>query len=194
MIKDGERWSYWNGPDEEDRRVKYAKAFRPEFQAAGDEVQRRIGAIEIAFRAETGIVLPDGYASGWRPAAVNEATSNAGKLSTHLRAAAGDKRDNVDGAFAWWCFRNVWVLERHQVWIEHPVATVVRAWLTALAQGRAPTPWLHGQGEPPKSHSRIYWPDAKSIAEWDEFMVLPGAVPGMTHAAWLALQRRAIDQ
>lgn len=187
-MKDGERWSYWNGPDDEDRRVKYAKAFRPEYQANGDDVQRRIGAVEIAFRAETGIVLPEGYSSGFRPPAINDITANAGKLSNHVTCNAGDKRDDVDGAYAWWCFRNQRVLEVHGLWMEHPVATVVRAWKSALAQKRDPTPWCHQQSVPPKSHLRVYWPDAKSIEEWDEFLKLGGST-GITHAAWVALQK-----
>lgn len=183
-----ERWDYWNGPDDEDRRVKYARSFKSEYQAAGDDLQRRMTAVHGVFVAETGVVLPYGYSSGWRPASVNEATSNAGKLSTHLTANAGDKRDNVDGALAWWCMRNVWVLESNGLWIEHPVATVVRAWKTALAQKRDPTPWCHGQSVPPKSHARVYFPDEASLVEWQEFLG-SGGVAGMTHAAWLALGR-----
>ena len=193
MIKDGERWSYWNGPDEEDRRVKYSKAFLPSYQVAGEDVQWRISAIQVAFVAETGIILPGGYSSGWRPATVNEATANAGKLSTHLTADAGDPRDDVDGAFAWWCFRNTYVLERHHVWMEHPIATVVRAWRTALAQKRAPTPWCHLQRVPPASHSRVYFPDKASVAEWDEFLAVGGR-PGITHAGWLILHQAKLHE
>ena len=79
-----ERYDFWNGPDSVDRRIKYAKDFLPEYQANGDDVQRRISTVETAFRAETQIELPPGYASGWRPKSVNEATANAGKFSNHL--------------------------------------------------------------------------------------------------------------
>ena len=181
-----ERWSYWNGPDEEDRRVKYAKAFKPEHQANGDDLQRRISAVETAFTAETGIILPPGYSSGWRPPSVNEATANAGKLSTHLDGQGGDKRDTVDGDYAWWCLRNQHVLERHQLYMEHPVATVVRAWKRALEQGREPTPWCHQQSVPPRSHNRVYFPDSASLGEWEAFLAT-GAQPGLGYAAWLAL-------
>lgn len=188
-----QQWDYWNGPDLEDRRVKYVKAFRPEYQANGDDVQRRLGAVEVAFTADTGIVLPYGYASGWRPPTVNEATANAGKLSTHLTANAGDKRDNVDGAFAWWCLRNPGVLEIHGLWLEHPVATVVRAWQRALEAGREPTPWCHGQSVPPASHNRVYWPDAAAPTEWEAFRAA-GGVAGMPYAAWRALQPPAASR
>lgn len=181
------RWDYWYGPDEEDRRVKYVKALKLEFQANGDDVQRRIDAVVTAFCGETSIDLPEGYASGWRPPAVNEVTQNAGKASTHLFAQAGDKRDTVDGVFAWWCLRNKSVLETHGVWMEHPVATVVRAWKRALEQGRDPTPWCHLQSVPPGSGSRIYWPDGSAFSEWTAFTTA-GGYEGMTFDAWVATQ------
>ena len=136
-----DKWDFWNGPDEADRRFKYAKSWRHEYQQNGDEMQRRIGAVVVAFRAETQVELPSGYASGWRPAAVNEATANSGKNSAHLTAEAGDKRDTPSGDFAWWCMRNETVLVQHGLYMEHPVATVVRAWRVAQVQGRESTPW-----------------------------------------------------
>lgn len=183
------KWSYWNGPDEEDRREKYAKAFREEFQANGDDLQRRITAVETAFRSETGAELPEGYASGWRSPSINEATSHAGKKSTHLTANGGDKRDTADGEFAWWCLRNKHILERHGLYQEHPVATVVRAWKVAKEQGRAPTPWCHLQSVPPTSNSRVYFPDTASVTEWQAFRDF-GGVEGMSYAAWFTLQEK----
>lgn len=182
------RYDYWHGPDEEDRRIKYAKSFKPEYQENGDDTQRRIGAVVIAFEADTSIKLPEGYSSGWRPDAVNEITSNAGKKSNHLTADGGDKRDNVDGAFAWWCYRNKGVLEQHGLWMEHPVATVVRAWETAKKQERDPTPWCHLQRVPPGSGARIYYPDTRSVQEWNA-LIAAGGSDNMSHAAWLAMMK-----
>lgn len=179
------KFDFWNGPDEEDRRIKYAKQFLPEYQVNGDDVQQRIVALESVFRSETGVELPRGYASGWRPPAVNEATAHAGKLSAHLVANAGDKRDAVDGDLAWWCQRNPGVLEQRGLWMEHPIATVVRAWRTAKEQERDPTPWCHLTRVPPGSGSRCYFPDSTSSQEWDDFLAA-GGYPGMSHAAWLA--------
>lgn len=197
-----ERWSYWNGPDAADRRVAYEDEFRPEYQANGDDVQRRIEATLVAFKAETQVELPEGYASGWRPPSVNEATENAGKLSTHMIANAGDKRDSVDGEYAWWNFRTPHVMEANGLWMEHPVATVVRAWRHAIERAKqaaaagksaaqiaatgAPTPWCHQQRTPPASHARIYWPDAKAADEWAEFLAA-GGTAGMTFAAYKAI-------
>lgn len=188
-----QKWDFWNGPDEQDRREKYAKDFKPEYQANGDEVQRRIEAVVTAFRAETQIDLPEGYASGWRPAVVNEATANAGKTSAHVTAEAGDKRDTADGAFAWWCTRHEAVLAQHGLYMEHPVATVVRAWRVAQVQGREPTPWCHLTTRAPASHTRVYWPDAKALGEFETFKDA-GGEPGMAYAAWTALRGTPIEE
>ncbi len=187
------KWDYWNGPDEEDRREKYAKSFLEEYQDNGNDLQRRIRAVETAFRSETGVELPEGYASGWRPAAVNDATANAGKKSTHLTANGGDKRDNADGEFSWWCLRNPHILEIHGLYQEHPIATVVRAWKTAHAQGREPTPWCHLQSVPPASHNRVYFPDTASVGEWTAFQDT-GSEAGIGYAAWCAAQPKVVKK
>lgn len=190
------RWNYWNGPDEEDRRETYVEQFKPEYQASGDDVQRRIAAVETAFRAETQVELPEGYASGWRPPSVNEVTANAGKLSAHLEAQAGDKRDApLTGAFAWWCMRHLEVLEQHQLYMEHPVATVLRAYAAAKARAVAksidpeeeePTPWCHLTTRAPVSHDRVYWPDLKAKSEWEAFLAA-GGQEGASYGDWQAL-------
>lgn len=181
------RWDYWSGPDEQDRRERYAEEFTSEYQANGDDVQRRIAAVEIAYLAAGGTPLPPGYASGWRPRAVNETTANAGRASTHITAQAGDRRDTPDGEFAWWCLRNRWVLEQHQLYQEHPVATVIRAWRTARTANRTPTPWCHLQSVPPGSHNRVYFPDLRAPAEWDAFLAA-GGQEGAGYDAWTVLQ------
>lgn len=141
--------SFWCGSDKEDRRKTYIKEYKSrqeELEINAAETHRRICAVVTVFEAETGISLPGYYSSGWRPAAVNEATSNAGKKSTHLDANAGDTTDTPDGDFTWWCMRNRHVLETHGLWMEHGVATVL------LAKN---TPWCHLQRVPPKSHQRL---------------------------------------
>ena len=181
------KYDYFNGPDEEDRRVAYAEEFTPEHQANGDDVQRRIGAVIVAFQAETGVDLPPGYASGWRSSTVNDATANAGKRSTHLTAQAGDKRDAPNGALNWWCLRNPHVLATHGLWMEHPAGTLLRAWQTAKVQGREPTPWCHLQSVPPASHNRVYFPDARAPTEWQAFLAA-GGQEGADYDAWAVLQ------
>lgn len=158
--------TYWYGPDDVDRRIRYSSEFnarKAELQANGDDTERRINAVWTAYRS----IYPDKpekpqYSSGWRPSAINEATSHAAKKSTHLDANAGDVTDDTEGSFAWWCQTNPGVLERHQLWMEHPVATVIRA------KKDKKTPWCHLQKVSTKSGMRCYFPDADAIALWDE--------------------------
>lgn len=180
------KYDYWFGPDEEDRRIEYVDSFKPEYQENGDDTQRRIEAVVVAFEADTGLKLPHGYSSGWRPDVVNEATSNAGKQSKHLSANAGDKRDLPNGEYAWWCFRHPEVMEQHGLWMEHPVATVLRAYRTAREQDRTPTPWCHQQRVPPGSGLRVYFPDTASVREWEEF-TKAGGTPGLDYIGWMTI-------
>lgn len=176
---------YWYGPDEQDRRTVYVKDFTPAIQAAGDLTQQRVAAVWAAYRGDHGAAAEEPrYASGWRPPGVNEATSNAAKKSKHLLALAGDVADDVEGGFAWWCMTHLAVLEQHGLWMEHPVATVVRAW---RGSGR---PWCHLQVTPPAvSVVRCYFPDARAVTEWDELVRLGGHT-GMTRAEWQVMTRK----
>jgi hypothetical protein len=156
------KYDYWHGPDDIDRRVKYAEEFNanPAIARNGAETDRRIRAVYTYYAGRHGLPDRPQYSSGWRPQMINEVTSNAGKKSTHLEANGGDVRCPPDGHFAWWCFRNLWILEQHALWMEHPVATVVRP----LKSGG--TPWCHLQRVPPRSGARCYFPDNGSITEW----------------------------
>lgn len=102
----------------------------------------RANLLIALFEKETGIIL-SGVASGWRPAGVNAATSNAGKSSNHITADAVDIRDNDARAFARWCLRNLNKLAEFGLWMENP------QW--------CPT-WVHLQTVPPKSGKRVYIP------------------------------------
>lgn len=82
-------------------------------------------------------------ASGWRPRAVNEATSNAAKSSTHIVGLAVDLRDTPDRDLARWCCRNLGELEELGLYMEDPQWT--------------PT-WVHLQIVPPHSGRRVYVP------------------------------------
>jgi len=84
--------------------------------------------------------------SGWRPSAVNDATSNAAKRSTHITAEACDTSD-PDGELDRWCLSHLDVLERIGLWMEHP------GWTDG---------WNHLQtrppGDPPDPSKRVYLP------------------------------------
>ncbi len=83
--------------------------------------------------------------SGWRPAAVNEATCNAAAHSKHLDALACDLRDTSERALARWCLSNLDTLEQLGLWMENPQWT--------------PT-WVHLQTVPPRSGRRVYIPSS----------------------------------
>lgn len=80
--------------------------------------------------------------SGWRPKAINDATSNAAGASRHLTGQAVDLADN-DRSLAEWCVDNLDDLAAVGLWMEDPRWT--------------PT-WVHLQVVPPKSQKTVYVP------------------------------------
>ena len=182
--------SFWQGPDAEDRRKTHAKEYAlhsSELEGAAAGLHPRICAVVTAYEAEHGPTLPGRYASGWRPKSVNDATANAGKTSAHLDASAGDVATEPDGEFAWWCMRNPHILAMHALYLEHPSATVLRAFATARQAGRAPTPWAHLTTRAPGSHLRVFHPDGASVTDWDAYLGEGGDPLGCGYAAWAAL-------
>jgi hypothetical protein len=137
---------YWMGRDE-----RYADQLTDAIRAcAGDLIGRvnllltwaMIENIRPALDARTRTHV----ASGWRPAEINEATSNAAKASKHLTGDGIDLRDNGTRDLARWCLRNLDALEEIGLWMENPQWT--------------PT-WVHLQRLPPQSHRRVYVPSTK---------------------------------
>lgn len=95
-----------------------------------------------------GVEFPDDateVASGWRPDSINECTSNAAKLSSHIKGCGLDTRD-PQRMFARWCLRNLDKLAKIGLWMEDPRWT--------------PT-WVHLQTYPPPSGKRVYIPSIK---------------------------------
>lgn len=130
--------AYWMGRDS-----KYRGEWTEEIQANGAETVEQVNKL-LAFAEANGIVR-DGVASGWRPAAVNDATSNSAALSKHLFALACDVRDE-NRALAQWCVSNKAKLVLCELWMEDP------RWTPA---------WVHLQVVPPGSGKRIYIPSTK---------------------------------
>lgn len=130
------------------------------------DLRRRIEAVVTAFRAETQINLPVGYAS--------------------ISPEAGDKFDTVNGDFAWWCVRHEAVLVQHGLYAAHPVATVIRAWQKETGE---PSVWCHLTMRAPVSHQRIYWPDDQAQTDWRGFCDA-GYAPEMTYAAWRSTRNK----
>lgn len=124
----------------------------------GDDIRRNAGNTVdlvnqlLARAALDGVhpgINPDTHnfmSSGWRPAAVNDATCNASASSKHISARACDLRDTADRALARWCLNNLDVLEEIGLWMENPQWT--------------PT-WVHLQTLPPGSGKRVYIPSSE---------------------------------
>lgn len=85
-------------------------------------------------------------AGGWRPPSINEATANAGKLSTHLLGNGGDLSDRGPRLLAQWLIRHPDSLREAHLWMERPQWT--------------PT-WCHLQQIPPRSGKRYYIPSTR---------------------------------
>jgi len=137
---------YWMGRD-----ARYPHALTPDVIAHATLLLGRVNLllawalvenIRPALDATTGHHV----ASGWRPAEINEATSNAAKASRHITGEAIDLRDNGTRDLARWCLRNLDALEEIGLWMEDPQWT--------------PT-WVHLQTVPPASRRRVYVPSSR---------------------------------
>jgi hypothetical protein len=129
---------YWMGRDD-----KYGGSLTPEIRQNATTLVAKLN--ELLDLAAIDGVEPVGVASGWLPAAVNDATSNAAKRSTHITGEGCDLRDDKDRSFARWCLRNLEALARLDLYMEDPRWT--------------PT-WVHLQNRAPGSGRRVYVPSA----------------------------------
>jgi len=118
------------------RDKQYAADFTQEISDNLDKLLIILNKLQAAY----GKRLP--ISSGWRPPAVNEATSNAAKKSNHLKGLAVDIAD-ADGDFMRWCLSNLELMKELGVWFEDFRWT--------------PT-WTHCQIVPPGSGRRVYVP------------------------------------
>jgi hypothetical protein len=126
---------YWMG-----REVQHSADLTDEVRGNAQELLERVNV--LLARAAEEQVQPGvdaqthtAVASGWRPKAVNDATSNAGKTSKHINGCGIDLCDTAPGRpLARWCLRNPKLLEEIGLWMEDPRWT--------------PT-WVHVQSVPP---------------------------------------------
>jgi hypothetical protein len=110
--------------------------------------------LEIMNQVRKAYNKPMIVASGWRPSAINEGTSNAAKNSNHLKGLAVDIKD-TDGSLWKWVLMNLGLMKKLGIYFED------KRW--------TPT-WVHFQIVPPKSKKRIYVPStapAKAEDIWD---------------------------
>jgi hypothetical protein len=80
--------------------------------------------------------------SGWRSAAYNALVPNAAPKSKHITGQAIDLSD-PDGELDQLLFDDQRLLVKHQLWLEHPLAT----------KG-----YTHLQSVPPRSNNRVFFP------------------------------------
>lgn len=128
-------FDYWMGRDS-----KYAGECTPAIIGNATRLMAKVNKL-LASASTDGITRKE-VASGWRPSCVNDVTSNAAKLSTHIIGRGIDIRD-ADRAFAQWCLNNLAILAECGLYMEDPRWT--------------PT-WVHLQDRPPKSGKRVYIP------------------------------------
>lgn len=137
---------YWMGRD-----VKYASEMTPEIRHNAEALVGKVNNI-LAFAEVDGVTagIDQGtgthVASGWRPRAVNDRTSNAAAASKHLTGQGVDLQDTGDRQLAQWCLNNLDALEDVGLWMERPQWTGGR------------DPWVHLQTVPPRSGKRVYIP------------------------------------
>jgi uncharacterized protein YcbK (DUF882 family) len=82
--------------------------------------------------------------SGWRPSAINDATSNAAHHSKHLIGLAADIAD-PDGSLWLWVLANLDLMQKLGIYMED------KRWTPS---------WVHFQLGPPLSGHRIFIPSA----------------------------------
>jgi hypothetical protein len=137
---------YWMGRD-----LEYAHELTGGIRAAAEELVGKVNLL-LNFAEADGVtpgfdqVTGTHVASGWRPAAVNERTSNAAAASRHLTGQAVDLQDTPDRALAAWCLANLPDLKNCGLWMERPMWTGGR------------DPWVHLQSVPPRSGRRVFIP------------------------------------
>lgn len=133
---------YFMGRDE-----KYKSQLTPELRRNAHETVTKANLLlNHAFNdrvfIEVSPITGSFVSSGWRPPEVNGATPNAAPRSKHMTCEAVDIYDS-EGDLDEWCMKNLPLLEKIGLWLEHPSAT---------------KSWCHLQVIPPKSGNRVFYP------------------------------------
>jgi hypothetical protein len=115
-----------------------------------DEVKKNVQELcdrVNAFLKEIGYTGKIDLSSGFRTSSANDATKNAKGKSSHLEGKACDIIDNKDQSLAKLAESRVDLLEKHDLYMEHPSKTIGKY-----------TNWLHLSTRPPKSGKRVFYP------------------------------------
>jgi len=153
---------YWMGRD-----TIYPDEFTQKIKSNGEVTVFVVDKLLGMFAADTGIILTD-CASGWRPAQVNCATSNAAEHSRHITAEACDVRDTPNRDLARWCCKNQGRLAELGLWVER------FEWTSKEQSDGSWLHWVHVQRVPPLSKRRFYIPSmspamAPRLPEQDQY-------------------------
>lgn len=129
------------------RDVAFRNLLTPELRANAAKTVRAAQDLLVLAKGAGQVLHPNKdfgmVRSGWRPPAINAATTNASPTSHHMKCLAIDLEDNGH-ALAKWCQANAdTVLKDLGLYLEHPDFT--------------PT-WCHVQLVPPRSGNRIFRP------------------------------------
>jgi len=130
------------------RDKKYPDSYTQEISGNIDRLLVPINAVRDAYDK------PMSVSSGWRPPAINEATSNAAEKSNHLKGLAVDFKD-PNGKLRDWVLDNLAFIASLGIYLE---------------DFRWTPGWVHMQIVPPGSKRRIYRPsmaDARDPNAWD---------------------------
>ena len=140
---------YWRGRD-----TRYSEYLTDDIVNNAKNTLERINKL-LDYAEQDGVIpainplTKTHCASGWRPPAVNDATSNAAKRSKHLTGEACDIADHKDRRLARWCLQNIDKLVELDLYMEDPQWTVGK-W----------TNWVHLQTKPPGSKRRVFIPSS----------------------------------
>lgn len=131
------------------RDKQYPKEWTPELEKNAKELLDKVNMFLLKLGVKKAKVN-----SGWRPAAINDATSNAAKSSTHMTGKGIDLGD-ADGKLWELVVKNLEEAKRLGLYFED------KRWTST---------WVHIQCVPPKSGNRIYIPSsapAPAPKAWD---------------------------
>lgn len=121
------------------RDTKYPSEYTPEITSNATKLLEKVNALLMDLKIDKVTVN-----SGWRPAAINNATVGSAKKSNHMLGLAVDLAD-LDCSLWNLVIKNMELLERYGLFLED------KRWTKS---------WVHFQCVPPKSGKRVLIPSS----------------------------------
>ena len=122
-------------------RMSRAEKPTPQVELNAGELLRRVNALLVEC-AHIPAAHDPVVNSGWRTRGYNATVDGAAVNSRHITGEAIDIAD-PDGELDEYLFDNPHILAKHELWMEHPLAT---------------KSWAHFQSVPPRSGRRHFYP------------------------------------